>query len=76
MSLGRDEGERIEGSRMIAVRPESLHRSRNGARLHAHVETDALIIALSLSKTVADPAGFLVVAGLPQIPGDQDNGAL
>jgi hypothetical protein len=25
---------------------------------------------------VADPAGFSVVPGLPQIPGDQGNGAL
>jgi hypothetical protein len=48
MSLGRDESERIEGSRLIAVRPNSQRMSRNGARPHAHVETDALIIALSL----------------------------
>jgi hypothetical protein len=30
----------------------------------------------TLAVRVADPAGFWVVPGLPQIPGDQGNGAL
>jgi hypothetical protein len=36
MSLGRDEGEMIEGSRLIVVEPDSLRRLRKGARLDAH----------------------------------------
>jgi hypothetical protein len=47
MSLSRDEGERIEGSTLIAIGPDSLRRLRNRARPDAHVRTDTLIIALA-----------------------------
>jgi hypothetical protein len=33
MSLGRDEGERIQNSMLIGVGPNSLRRPRNGVRL-------------------------------------------
>jgi len=48
MSLDGDVGERIEGSRLIAIGPDSLRRSRNGMRQDAHARTDTLIIALAL----------------------------
>jgi hypothetical protein len=47
MSLSRDEGEIIEGSRLIAIGPDSLRRLRNGARPDAHARTNTLIIALA-----------------------------
>ena len=39
MSLGRDEGERIKGSRLIVVEPDSLCWLRKGARPDAHART-------------------------------------
>jgi hypothetical protein len=60
MSLGRDEGESIEGSMLIVVGPDLLRRPRNGTRLDAHARTNALIIALAFKLS-------LTWAGLAQI---------
>jgi hypothetical protein len=49
MSLGRDE-EKVEGSRLITVGPDSLRRARNGVRPDAHARTDALIVALAIEN--------------------------
>jgi hypothetical protein len=71
MSLGRDEGERIQESRLIVVGPNSLRRPRNGVHRDAHARMNALIIALTIqdnNKTRAmgeliidQLVGFLVV---------------
>jgi hypothetical protein len=48
MSLGRDEGERIQESRLIVVGSNSLRRPRNEVCRDAHARTNALTIVLTI----------------------------